>query len=81
MRGDDKAINAEEKRGLDLFTGKAGCVQCHNGALLSNEQYYNTGVPAYDGWETDAVAQITFRFELLAKGVTQEKYRKWKEFS
>lgn len=79
MRGDDKAINDEEKRGLDLFTGKAGCVQCHNGALLSNEQYYNTGVPAYDGWETDAVAQITFRFELLAKGVTQEKYRKWKD--
>lgn len=79
MRGDDKALNDAQKRGLKLFTGKAGCDQCHNGALLSNQKYYNIGVPRYDGWESDAVAQITFRFELLAKGVTQEKYRKWKD--
>ncbi len=79
MRGDDNALNAAQKRGLKLFTGKAGCAQCHNGALLSNEKYYNTGVPPYDAWETDALAQITFRFELYAKGVTQEKYRKWKD--
>ncbi len=79
MRGDDSALNDTQKRGLKLFTGKAGCDQCHNGALLSNERYYNIGVPAYDGWETDAEAQITFRFELYAKGVTQAKYRKWKD--
>ncbi len=79
MRGDDGALNDAQKRGLKLFTGKAGCDQCHNGALLSNEKYYNLGVPAYDGWKTDALAQITFRFELYAKGVTQEKYRKWKD--
>ena len=79
MRGDDNALDAAQKRGLKLFTGKAGCAECHNGALLSNEKYYNTGVPPYDGWETDALAQITFRFELYAKGVTQEKYRKWKD--
>ncbi|NNJ77069.1 MAG: cytochrome-c peroxidase [Anderseniella sp.] len=79
MRGDDKALDASQKRGLDLFTGKAGCVQCHTGAMLTNEKYYNLGVPPYDGWETDALAQITFRFELYAKGVTQDKYQKYKD--
>ncbi len=79
MRGDDKALNASQKRGLDLFTGKAGCAQCHTGAMLTNEKYYNLGVPPYDGWETDPLAQITFRFELYAKGVTQDKYQKYKD--
>lgn len=79
MRGDDNALTDQQKDGLELFAGKAGCVSCHNGPLLTNEAYYNLGVPRYDGWETDEIAQITFRFELLAKGVTEEKYRKFKD--
>ncbi len=79
MRGDDGALSDAQKRGLDLFTGKAGCARCHNGALLSNEKYYNLGVPPYDGWETDPFAQITFRFEIYAKGVKQDMYRSLKD--
>ncbi|MEO1314785.1 MAG: cytochrome c peroxidase, partial [Pseudomonadota bacterium] len=79
MRGDDDALDDQQKRGLDLFTGKANCSACHNGALLSNEAYYNIGVPPFDGWEEDPVAQITFRFELLAKGVSEEMYRTTKD--
>ena len=75
MNGDDAALDDIQKRGLELFIGKAGCVQCHDGALLSNQKYYNTGVPAYDGWETDEIAQITFRYELYAKGSTEDMYR------
>lgn len=79
MRGDDEALTDQQKRGLGLFAGKAGCMQCHNGALLSDEQYHNVGVPPYDGWETDELAQITFRFELYAKGSTEEMYRSTKD--
>lgn len=79
MRGDDDALTDRQKQGLELFVGKANCVSCHNGPLLTNEAYYNLGVPPYDGWETDELAQITFRFELLAKGITEEKYRKFKD--
>ncbi|MET1416516.1 cytochrome c peroxidase [Roseibium sp. HPY-6] len=79
MRGDDAALDDAQKRGLDLFTGKAGCSQCHSGALLSNQKYYNLGVPAYDGWEDDELAQITFRYELYAKGSTEEMYRTYKD--
>ena len=79
MRGDDDALSAPEKRGLALFAGKANCTACHNGALLTDEQYYNLGVPPYDGWEDDPLAQITFRFELYAKGSTEAFYRSTKD--
>ncbi len=79
MRGDDAALDDAQKRGLELFTGKANCSACHNGPLLSNEAYYNIGVPRYSGWEEDEIAQITFRFELFAKGSTEEMYRSTKD--
>ena len=79
MRGDDKALTASQKRGLKLFAGKANCIQCHNGALLSDQKFHNLGVPPAKIWETDGLAQITFRFELYAKGVTEEMYRSTKD--
>lgn len=79
MRGDDAALDDAQKRGLELFSGKAGCTQCHDGGLLTNQKYYNVGVPAYDGWETDELAQITYRYELYAKGSTEKMYRSFKD--
>ncbi|MEM9578245.1 MAG: cytochrome c peroxidase [Pseudomonadota bacterium] len=79
MNGDDAALTDQQKEGLALFAGKANCISCHNGPLLTNEAYYNIGVPPHDGWETDALAQITFRFELFAKGSTEEMYRTTKD--
>lgn len=79
MRGDDGALTDQQKRGLELFAGKANCMACHSGPLLSDEQYYNLGVPPYEGWEEDELAQITFRFELYAKGSTEDLYRNTKD--
>ncbi len=79
MRGDEAALNAQQKRGLELFQGKAGCIACHNGALLTDEKYYNIGVPPAERWEDDGLAQITFRYEQYAKGVTEEMYRSIKD--
>jgi cytochrome c peroxidase len=39
-------LTPEEISGLRLFTGKANCVQCHNGPLLTDNHFHNTGVPA-----------------------------------
>jgi cytochrome c peroxidase len=42
------ALNAEEKAGFVLFTGKAGCVACHHvgekEALFSDNRFHNTGI-------------------------------------
>lgn len=45
LKGDQGALSAEARQGLALFTGKAGCLQCHNGPLLSDGQYHALGVP------------------------------------
>jgi len=79
MNNDGDALGEAEKRGLALFQGKANCVECHNGPLFSDQKYYNLGVPRHDGWLEDGMKQITFRFELYAKGVTEEDYRNLKD--
>lgn len=38
-------ISADAKRGARLFVGKAACVDCHNTPLLSDDKFYNVGVP------------------------------------
>jgi predicted dienelactone hydrolase len=42
-----------EVRGLRLFIGKAQCVTCHNGPLLTDQQFHNTGVPPRDATRPD----------------------------
>ena len=39
-------LTGDEVAGLRLFVGKASCVNCHNGPLLTNNEFHNTGVPA-----------------------------------
>lgn len=79
LGGDESALTAEQVAGMELFNGKAGCIQCHNGAQATDENYYNLGVPPAERWEEDGLAQVTFRYEILAKGVTQDMYRKLKD--
>ena len=38
-----------EERGLRLFIGRAQCVQCHNGPLLTNHEFHNTGALSAPG--------------------------------
>ncbi|HIE88060.1 MAG TPA: cytochrome-c peroxidase, partial [Gammaproteobacteria bacterium] len=37
-------FSPDEKIGLRLFIGKAGCINCHNGPLLTNNEFHNTGL-------------------------------------
>ena len=39
-------LTQDEIAGLKLFIGKASCTQCHNGALLTDNVFHNTGVAA-----------------------------------
>ena len=79
LGGETDALSDEQIAGMELFNGKAGCIQCHNGAQATNEKYYNLGVPPAERWEDDGLAQVTFRYEIFAKGVTQEMYRVLKD--
>jgi cytochrome c peroxidase len=41
-----RGLTKDEMAGLKLFIGKANCIQCHNGPLLTDNVFHNTGVPA-----------------------------------
>jgi cytochrome c peroxidase len=42
-------LTASEQAGLRLFIGEANCVRCHNGPLLTNNEFANTGVLSFPG--------------------------------
>ncbi|HEX5435736.1 MAG TPA: cytochrome c peroxidase [Gemmatimonadaceae bacterium] len=44
LEGDDHALTAAEQRGMALFIGKANCVACHRGPLLSDFTPHVLGV-------------------------------------
>lgn len=57
LRGEPGAaqiLSAAEKRGLRLFIGKGDCISCHNGALLTDQHFHNTGVAPRDPQRPDA---------------------------
>lgn len=74
-KGDQSALSPEAKRGLALFQGKAGCLQCHNGPLASDESYHNLGVPKNAVFESSPLHQITLRYQHLIRGVPEKVYR------
>ncbi len=79
MKGDKSALSEQQIRGLALFEGKANCIECHNGPLLTDQKYYNLGIERAEEWLENGMAQVTFRYEQYAKGTTEELYRKIKD--
>jgi len=45
LMGDDAALSDEAERGARLFFGDAGCAICHNGPLLSDQQFHSLAAP------------------------------------
>ncbi|MEQ9569994.1 MAG: cytochrome c peroxidase [Longimicrobiales bacterium] len=39
-----RELSPEARRGWDLFRTRAGCASCHGGALLTDDDFHNTGV-------------------------------------
>ena len=46
-------LTADVVAGLRLFVGKANCATCHNGPLLTNNEFHNNGVPERAGLPSD----------------------------
>jgi len=58
-----EVLTPQEVRGLRLFLGKGQCVTCHNGPLLTDHAFHNTGVPPLnpakpDRGRADAIAKL-----------------------
>lgn len=57
LAGDKSALTPSARRGLELFTGDAGCVRCHQGPMLSDGQFYRLGVSIRDKGRADVTAE------------------------
>jgi cytochrome c peroxidase len=74
-KGNQSALSPEATRGLALFQGKAGCIQCHNSPLVSDDSYHNLGVPPNPIFESSPLHQITLRYQQVIRGVPEQVYR------
>lgn len=70
LSGDTQALNEQAKNGYRLFIGKAGCVRCHGGPMLSDGDFHAIGVPDSEDLFLEPLRHITFRRFLKTFGVT-----------
>ncbi len=49
----ESILNENEVRGLRLFIGKAKCINCHNGPMLTDYDFHAIGVPDAEGLPPD----------------------------
>ena len=69
LRGDQGALSEEAKSGLALFKGKAGCIECHNGATLSDGKLHRLGVPENPAVWNDPLRAITMLRHYATSGM------------
>ena len=48
IKGDERAISEQAKRGFDLFNGKANCAACHTGWAFTDNSFHDIGVARAD---------------------------------
>lgn len=74
MRGDRSALSEAAVRGKALFEGKAGCIACHQGPLLTDQAFHNIGLPTNPAFTQDPQRQIAFRERMRSKGFEEQDY-------
>lgn len=45
LAGNNSSLTTKQKQGAALFYGKANCVSCHAGVLMTDQKHYNLAVP------------------------------------
>lgn len=73
LSGDRSALSPDARKGLELFTGKGGCADCHDGVSLSDDRFYALNVPENAELEKDPRIAVTRRF--VAKVYHYDDYR------
>ncbi len=75
LLGDENALSPAAKRGMKIFSGKAGCINCHNGPLLTDHQKHYTGVPENPGdnpagtkYKTQSLRDVLRRYSYMHNG-------------
>ena len=70
VRGDDQALTALEKQGLEIFNGKGHCTACHWGGNFSDGRFHNLAVTP-----TDLAKPDVGRFEITKDQADMGKFK------
>ena len=71
LRGQTGALSPAARGGLELFRGKAGCVACHGGPMLSDGQFHDLGLSTNADIFQTPERHITFRRFFKMFGVAE----------
>ena len=72
--GDDKALNEQQKRGLQLFMDK-GCIACHSGIALGGSTFQKFGIYG-DYWKETKSAKIDEGKSAVTKNASDKSFFK-----
>lgn len=73
LRGEKTALGEAEKRGALIFSEKARCAKCHSGALLTNFEFRNIGIPPVGPGKVDG--QDYGHFEVSQNRADRYKFK------
>ena len=59
LNGDLNALTHFEKRGMNLFYGKAKCSSCHSGYLFTDQNFYSLAIPQFGPGRTRTFVPFT----------------------
>ncbi len=45
--GDATALDEDERRGMEIFNGKAGCNECHSGRFQTDHMFHSISLPQF----------------------------------
>lgn len=74
MNGEEDALSEAALRGKDLFEGKASCIECHNGPLMTDQKHYNIGLPTNPAFTEEVQRQIAFRERMRSSGFEEKDF-------
>jgi cytochrome c peroxidase len=73
LNGEENALSSEAKRGMEIFTGKGKCADCHYGVNMIDDKFHSLNVPEHPELQMDPRVAATRRF--VAKLNNYEAYR------
>jgi cytochrome c peroxidase len=62
LRGDKRALSDAARKGMEIFSGKGKCVECHQGINLADDKFYALNVPENSALQNDPRVTATARF-------------------
>jgi len=60
--GEEEALSAEARRGLELFFGKGRCVDCHDGPHFGADRFASLGLPPNPKVTAEPLRAVSLRF-------------------